>query len=66
MGLVIGLASDFRIIDNKKYNHLARGAFMGLVISTAFFLSTGFRDFLSYPAGILYGLIIDYVATKYT
>jgi len=46
-------------------NILLRGAFFGLIISGSFFLTTEFRDFIGFIAGIVYGVIIDYVATKY-
>jgi len=64
MGIVIGIASDLRIIKTK-WNVLLRGGILGLIVTAAFFLSTGFRDIPSFFAGIVYGLIIDYVATKF-
>lgn len=60
IGLVIGLAGRI------KLNTYLRGAMLGLVVSFAFLLSTVFRDIMSFFAGIAYGLIIDYVATKYS
>jgi len=64
MGTVIGVASDLKIIKTK-WNVLLRGGILGLMVTSAFFLSTGFRDVPSFFAGIVYGLIIDYVATKF-
>lgn len=64
MGVVIGIASDFKIIKTK-WNTLLRGGILGLIVTSAFFLSTGFRDIPSLFAGIVYGLIIDYVVTKF-
>ena len=64
MGIVIGSASNLRII-NTRWNFLFRGGILGLIITSAFFLSTGFRDIPSFFAGIIYGLIIDYFATKF-
>lgn len=64
MGIVIGISSDLKIIKTKGNVYL-RGIILGLIISAAFFLSTGFRDIPSFFAGIIYGLIIDYVATKF-
>ena len=64
MGLVIGIASDLKIIKTK-WNVLLRGGVLGLLVTSAFFLSTGFRDIPSFFAGIVYGLIIDYIATKF-
>ncbi len=63
MGMVIGLICS----GMKKSSPfvLLRGAFLGLVISGSFYLATDFRDTLGFFAGIVYGMIIDYVATKY-
>lgn len=44
---------------------LARGAIFGLIISFAFYSSTGFIDVVSFLAGIVYGMIIEYIAFKY-
>ena len=64
MGLLIGLAGDIQITKGAK-NFLFRGALLGLIVSSAIFLSTEFRDIPSFFAGIVYGIIIDYAATKY-
>ena len=64
MGVVIGIASDLKIIKTK-WNVFLRGGILGLIVTSAFFLSTGFRDIPSFFAGIVYGLIIDYIATKF-
>jgi len=44
---------------------LHRGAFIGLVVSFAFYSSTGFDEPVGFIAGIIYGVIIEYVATKF-
>jgi hypothetical protein len=64
MGVIIGVASDLKIIKTK-WNVVLRGGILGLLVSSAFFLSTGFLDTPSFFAGIIYGFIIDYVATKF-
>ncbi len=64
MGLMIGLAGDIVITKNSS-NVFIRGAFLGLIVSSAIFLSTEFRDTPSFFAGVVYGIIIDFVATKY-
>ncbi len=64
MGLLIGLADDIQITKGAK-NVLLRGALFGLIVSSAIFISTEFRDAPSFFAGIVYGVIIDYVASKY-
>ena len=65
MGLVIGLAGGITVI-NGKFNPLLRGLILGLMISLALFLSTELRDPLGFMAGIVYGVIIDYIASKYS
>jgi hypothetical protein len=64
MGLVIGLAVCSNIKGGSK-KVLLRGAFLGLIISGSFYLATDFKDTPGFFAGIVYGMIIDYVATKY-
>lgn len=70
MGLVIGLADEIVIIkgENSRMwaNAILRGLLFGVLISTAIFLSTEFRDLPSFFAGIAYGIIIDLVATALT
>jgi len=60
MGLVIGLAGSGRNLPNV----VIRGAVLGLIVSFAFFSSTGFTDVVSFLAGVLYGVIIEAVAFK--
>ncbi|HNS71742.1 MAG TPA: hypothetical protein PKK07_03400 [bacterium] len=64
MGLIIGLAGEIRL-TNGPSNTLIRGFILGTIVSSAIFLSTEFRDVPSFFAGIVYGIIIDYVATRY-
>ena len=60
MGIVIGLAwSKLNIM-----RALARGAVLGLLVSFAFYSSTGFADVIGFIAGIIYGVIIEYVALR--
>jgi len=61
MGLLIGLA-----VGNLGWPKvIGRGALFGLIVSFAFYSSTGFNDIVSFLAGILYGIIIEYIAFKY-
>jgi hypothetical protein len=61
MGLLIGLAGG-----NLGWPKvIGRGALFGLIVSFAFYSSTGFNDIVSFLAGILYGIIIEYIAFKY-
>jgi hypothetical protein len=64
MGLVIGLADGLTLADGPA-NRYVRGAILGLAVSLAIFLSTEFRDVVSFLAGVVYGLIIEYVAARY-
>lgn len=64
MGLAIGLAGSVKI-SGGALNRLWRGALFGLIVSFAWYLDTGFRDFMGFLAGIGYGIIIDWAATRY-
>jgi hypothetical protein len=61
MGLIIGLAGHWMA---KRY--ILRGLILGTLVTSAFFFSTSFRDWPGFFAGIAYGVIIDYIATKYS
>ena len=61
MGLLIGAA--WRNISLLKT--MGRGALFGLIVSFAFYSSTGFGDMVSFLAGIVYGIIIEYVAFRF-
>ncbi len=61
MGLVIGAA--WKNLSLPKT--IGRGALFGLIVSFAFYSSTGFGDIVSFLAGIVYGIIIEYVAFKF-
>lgn len=56
MGFVIGL--PWRNIGLTK--SIVRGAIVGLLVSFAFYSATGFGDIVSFLAGIIYGMIIEY------
>ncbi|MFO7793222.1 MAG: hypothetical protein R6W73_09655 [Candidatus Saliniplasma sp.] len=64
MGLLIGLAYDIKIIDSNK-NFIVRGLLLGLIVSLAITFTSEFRDWPSLFAGIAYGIIIDFVATRF-
>jgi len=44
---------------------IGRGTLFGLIVSFAFYSSTGFTDVVSFLVGIVYGIIIEYIAFKY-
>lgn len=55
LGLAVG--APWKVTSRNK--SLLRGAFLGLVVSFAFYSSTGFQDHVSFVAGILYGVILE-------
>lgn len=55
LGLVVG--APWAVLDLKK--SLLRGALFGLLISFAFYSSTGFKDHISFVAGIVYGVLLE-------
>jgi uncharacterized membrane protein len=60
IGFAIGIASSN---PNLKIT-LLRGALIGLLVSFAFYSATGFDDVVGFIAGIVYGVIIEFVAYK--
>lgn len=60
MGLVIGLAGELRLTQGSA-NWAVRGLLLGLVVSAAYFLTAGASDWVSFLAGVVYGLIIEFV-----
>jgi len=60
MGIVIGLAWG-RLTTLQA---IGRGALLGLLVSFAFYSSTGFNDVIGFVAGIIYGIIIEYAALR--
>ena len=61
MGVVIGLLDGKLGLPKVLY----RGALIGLLVSFAFYSAIGFGDPVGFIAGIIYGVIIEYVAFKY-
>ncbi len=57
--VVIGLAvgAPWKVADKRSV--MLRGAVLGLVVSFAFYSSTGFQDPVSFVAGILYGVLLE-------
>ena len=64
IGLTIGLAGRWQIVNGSR-NRYIRGALLGFLVSAAFFLSTEMQDTIAFFAGIVYGVIIEYVAQRY-
>ena len=55
MGLVIG--APWPKVERKTA--LLRGALLGLLVSFAFYATSGFADPISFMAGIVYGVILE-------
>ena len=65
MGLIVDLSRSVVLVEDETRNSVLRGFIIGFLISTAIYLSTTFRDIPSFFAGLVYGVIIDVVATRY-
>lgn len=61
IGLVIGAPWPVA----EKNITLLRGGLLGLLISFAFYSTSGFVDPLSFVAGIFYGVILEIYLSKY-
>ena len=55
IGLVIGAPWPMK----SRFPSLVRGGLLGLIVSFAFFMTSGFQDPVSFIAGIVYGVIIE-------
>lgn len=60
MGILIGFSRPLPGLSG-----LIKGGVLGLLVSLAFYLSTGMNDTISFLAGIVYGVIIAFVAARY-
>jgi hypothetical protein len=63
MGLVIGLAGSWQIVGGPA-NRYVRGALLGLLVSGAFYVSSGLRDPIAFTVGIVYGIAIEFAARR--
>ncbi|HCT63451.1 MAG TPA: hypothetical protein DIC19_05065 [Erysipelotrichaceae bacterium] len=57
--VIIGLVIGAPWSNSNKTNALIRGGVLGLLVSFAFYSSTGFVDPVSFGAGIVYGVILE-------
>ncbi len=57
--VIIGLAIGAPWKTTSKNQALLRGALLGLMVSFAFYSATGFKDPISFIAGIVYGVILE-------
>ncbi|WGI17326.1 hypothetical protein [Methanonatronarchaeum sp. AMET-Sl] len=68
MGAIIGFAGTWTLIpgkDNWLKNSAIRGLILGVFVTTAIAITTGFNDIPSWFAGVVYGVIIDVITTYY-
>jgi hypothetical protein len=61
MGVMIGLAPE----GKKLSRALVRSGGLGLLVSFAFYVSTGFKDPVGFWVGLPYGLVIETVASRF-
>jgi hypothetical protein len=64
MGFLIGLAQNVVLVKGK-WNWILRGAGLGLAVSAAYFLTSGASDWVSFIAGMIYGVIIEFVLMRF-
>ncbi len=57
--VIIGLAVGAPWKTTSRSKALLRGAILGLLVSFAFYSSTGFTDHISFVAGIVYGVVLE-------
>lgn len=62
MGMVIGFFSP---VSKKIIRAVLRGAVLGLIVSLSLYAASDFLDFTGFIAGIIYGVIIDMVCTRF-
>ncbi|MBW6466965.1 MAG: hypothetical protein K0B06_10705 [Brevefilum sp.] len=62
--VIIGLAVGAPWNETSRIKALLRGALLGLLVSFAYYSSTGFQDHISFVAGILYGVLIEAWLTR--
>lgn len=66
MGMMIGLAGGVVLTKKSTANSLIRGACLGFIVSLSWYLASEAKDFMGFVAGVAYGVIIDFIATKYS
>ena len=65
IGLTIGLSGNLQITESR-FDRYIKSGILAFLVSAAFFISTDFRDYIAFIAGIFYGLIIEYIVSKYS
>ena len=64
IGLAMGLAAFFPWQKQNPLNCYSRALLIGLGISFAFYLSSGFRDPIAFLAGGVYAVIIAWITAR--
>ena len=64
LGFVIGIADNVRIINHDLGNSIIRGALIGAILSIILVIIPGLAAYSFILAGVVFGIIIDLVATK--
>ena len=57
--VILGLAVGAPWVVTVRSKALLRGALLGILVSFAFYSSTGFQDPISFVAGLFYGVILE-------
>lgn len=57
--VIIGLVIGAPWIEVNRKTSLIRGGILGLLVSFAFYATTGFQDPVSFVTGSVYGVIIE-------
>lgn len=68
LGVLIGLAGELKIYkeEDNIINSILRGAFIGAFVSLGFAFFLGSVLILFFLAGIVFGIVIDLIATLIT
>lgn len=65
LGFIIGYADKIKIIKHELGNSIVRGAILGAILSVILIVIPGLAAVSYLYAGIIYGIIIDLIATKF-
>lgn len=64
IGFFVGIGDNINILKNKYQNSAIRGAIFGLIASIVIAFYGGGEVFIA--AGIIYGIITDLIATRFS
>jgi len=64
IGFFVGIGDHIDILKNKYQNAILRGAIFGIIASVAIAFYGGGEIFIA--AGIIYGIITDIIATRFS